>query len=91
MRGMAGVVATLAGGVLVSGAQPGNVNPYRIPLLLSLDANGEKLWERSEWPETGLGSGRGVTVDSCGNALWSVSARPTLDAPEQAYLAKLSL
>ncbi len=89
MRALAGVAATSTGTVFASGSLPGNVEPYRIPLLLALDATGEKLWERMEWPETGLGSGRQVAVDGCDAVLWSVSARPELEGRELAYLAKL--
>jgi hypothetical protein len=89
MRAVAGVAATSTGAVFASGSLPGNVEPYRIPLLIALDEAGEKLWERMEWPETGLGAGRQVAVDGCDAVLWSVSARPELEDRERAYLAKL--
>jgi hypothetical protein len=91
MRALTGVTTAASGAVLVSGAEPGNVNPFRRPLLLALDADGTSLWQRLEWPESGLGSGRGVAVDECGSVLWSVSARPSVQANDRAYLAKLFL
>jgi hypothetical protein len=91
LRALTGIAPTGSGGVVVSGALPGDAAPpFRMPVLAALDGSGAKLWQRSEWPETGLGSGRGVAVDGCGSVLWSVTAKPTLDTSERAYLAKLS-
>ncbi|HTQ04134.1 MAG TPA: hypothetical protein VMI54_09760 [Polyangiaceae bacterium] len=90
MRAVAGLAATASGNVVVSGATPGDADPYRIPILFALDPTGQALWQRTEWPETGLGAGRGVAVGSCGSVLWSVGAEPTLDSNERAYLAKLT-
>lgn len=91
MRALNGIAAASSGAVLVSGTEPGNVNPFRRPLLLALDASGQSLWQRLEWPDTGLGSGRGVTVDACGGVLWSLTSRPSVQSNDQAYLAKLFL
>jgi hypothetical protein len=93
MRALTGIAATTDGGVVASGAAPADAAaPYRMPVLFALDGSGQNLWQRSEWPETGIGSGRGVVVDGCGSVLWSVSVEPTLDenAKERAYLTKLS-
>jgi hypothetical protein len=61
-----------------------------MPVVFALDGSGSSLWSKTEWPETGLGSGRGVAVDGCGSVLWSVSAKPSFDTNERAYLVKLS-
>jgi hypothetical protein len=89
MRALSGVATSGAGAVFASGALPGNVDPYRMPLLIALDSNGEKLWERQEWPEPGLGAGRELAVDSCGAVLWSVSARSAPAQCDLGYLAKM--
>lgn len=91
MRALTGIANTQAGGVIVSGAGPADASPpFRMPVLFALDGSGSTLWSKSEWPETGLGSGRGVAVDACGSVLWSVSAKPSYDTSERAYLVKLS-
>jgi hypothetical protein len=89
MRSLPGLATTAQGNVVVSGAEPGDASPYRIPILFALDAAGNSLWQRTEWPATGLGAGRAVAVDGCDAVLWSVGAKPTLDTNERAYLAKL--
>jgi hypothetical protein len=90
MRTLAGISSNSKGEVIVSGATPGGVSPYRIPLLLALDAGGAELWRETEWPESGIGSGRALTVDACDAVIWSLSARPDLSSDEAPYLAKLS-
>ncbi len=91
MRALTGIANTAAGGFVVSGAGPADASPpFRMPVLSAFDGNGSTLWSKSEWPETGLGSGRGVAVDGCGSVLWSVSAKPSFDTNERAYLVKLS-
>ncbi len=90
MRALPGLATTSTGNAVVSGATPGDADTYRIPLLFALDPAGNALWQRTEWPDTGLGAGRGVTVDGCDQVLWSVGAKPTLETNERAYLAKLT-
>lgn len=90
MRMLAGIASNSNGDVIVSGATPGGVSPYRIPLLLALDADGGELWRETEWPESGIGSGRALTVDACDSVIWSLSARPDLSSEEAPYLAKLT-
>jgi hypothetical protein len=91
MRALTGIANTPAGGVVVSGAGPADASPpFRMPVVFALDGSGSSLWSKMEWPETGLGSGRGVAVDGCGSVLWSVSAKPSFDTNERAYLVKLS-
>jgi hypothetical protein len=90
MRTLSSISSNSRGDVLVSGATPGGVSPYRIPLLLALDASGEELWRETEWPESGIGSGRALSVDACDSVIWSLSARPDLSSEEAPYLAKLS-
>jgi len=90
MRALSGVTADSRGNVVLSGALPGDVTPFHIPQLSELDADGAELWRRSEWPETGIGAGHDVVVDSCDNLLWSVSVLPSLGSDEQPYIAKLS-
>ncbi|HEY4158423.1 MAG TPA: hypothetical protein VGM29_10005, partial [Polyangiaceae bacterium] len=90
MRELTGVTSDSAGDVIVSGALPGNVSPYQLSFLTKLDAGGAQLWQRSEWPATGIGSGNGVVVDACNDILWSVSVLPTIGDDKQPYIAKLS-
>lgn len=90
MRALSGVAFDSHGNAAVSGAFPGNVRPYRQPRLLFLDADGQQLWQRSEWPDTGLGAGHAVVADADDNVVWAISARPSLQLEEQAYLAKLA-
>lgn len=90
MRSVAGLSVDSRGNVLVSGALPGNVTPFHMPTLTELSSDGAQRWQRSEWPETGIGAGHGVLVDRCDDVLWSVSALPTLGADERPYLARLS-
>jgi hypothetical protein len=89
VRALSGVATSSTGAVFASGALPGNVEPYRIPLLIALGSNGEKRWERQEWPEPGLGAGRQLAVDGCDALLWSLSARPAPEQRDLAYLAKI--
>jgi hypothetical protein len=90
MRALTGLAATAQGNAVVSGALPGDAAPpNRMPIVAGLDASGQELWRQAEWPETGIGSGRGLAIDGCGAVLWSVTAKPTLQANERAYLAKL--
>jgi hypothetical protein len=90
VRELSGIAADVDGNVVVSGAEPGGVPSYRMPLLLVFDSEGDELWERGEWPLSGVGAGRRVAVDPCGDLLWSLSVRPSLDSNEHAYLAKLT-
>ncbi len=89
MRSLPGLATTAQGNVVISGAEPGDASPYRIPILFALDPAGHSLWQRTEWPDTGLGAGRAVAVDGCDAVLWAVAAKPTLATNEHAYLAKL--
>ncbi len=90
IRSLPGIASDSHGNVLVSGAYPGDVEPFRLSFLIELDPAGKDLWQRLEWPKTGLGAGHRVTVDSCDNVLWSMSVRPSLDQSERSYLAKLT-
>lgn len=90
LRALGGLATDGNGSIAFSGATPGGVPSYRIPLLVVLDAEGKELREKSEWPASGVGSGRALAGDPCGNWLWSISARPNLDSGERAYLAKLA-
>jgi hypothetical protein len=91
MRAVDSAAASLDGRIALSGALPGGVRPFRQSWLLELDRAGEQLFARAEWPETGIGAGRGVAFDSCGRLLWSLRVRPSLQAEERTYLAKLGL
>lgn len=90
MRALQGLASDSVGNIVFSGALPGGVQPYRIPFVAELDAAGGQLWRRAEWPKTGIGAGRGVTIDPCDNVLWSLSALPMLGSNEQPYVTKLS-
>jgi hypothetical protein len=90
MRTIDGAAGDALGNVVLSGALPGGVTPFRNAWLSAFDASGAPLWRRAEWPETGIGAGHGVAVDPCNNVFWSVSALPNLESEERAYVAKLS-
>jgi hypothetical protein len=90
IRSLPGIASDSHGNVLVSGASPGNVEPFRLSLLIELDPAGLERWQRLEWPKAGAGAGHRVAVDSCDNVLWSLSVRPSLDQSERSYLAKLT-
>jgi hypothetical protein len=90
MRSVRGAATDSGGNVVLSGALPGGVTPFRNSWLTALSAGGPPLWRRAEWPETGIGAGHAVTIDVCGDVLWSVSARSEIESEERAYLAKLS-
>lgn len=90
MRSLPSIAVGSADEVLISGVLPGGVRPFRQPLLLALAADGEPLWQRAEWPGTGIGAGHVVTVDARGDVVWALSARPSLELEEQSYLAKLA-
>ena len=90
MRALAGVATDSRDNIVLSGASPGGVTPFRIPLLSALSADGSELWRRAEWPKTGIGSGQDVVVDPCDNVLWSVSVLESIGSDEeQPYIAKL--
>ena len=91
MRTVESAAAGPDGRVALSGALPGGVRPFRQSWLLELDSGGDELSRRAEWPETGIGAGHGVTFDRCGQLLWSVSVRPSLQAEDRAYLVKLGI
>jgi len=91
MRALPGLSVGAQNTVVLSGAMPGNVRPYHIPFAARLRADGAELWQRSEWPKTGIGAGHDIVVDPCDNLLWSVSAVPSLGSDERPYLAKLLL
>jgi len=90
MRALPSVATDSHDNILLSGASPGGVTPFRIPLLSALSADGSELWRRSEWPKTGIGGGQDVVVDPCDNVLWSVSVLESIGSDEeQPYIAKL--
>lgn len=93
VRSLSGIASDSHGNVLVSGAYPGNVPPYRLPLLIEFDSAGNDV-VRSERLETGsstdAGVGHGVAFDPCDNALWSLSLPPAPNANARSFLAKLA-
>jgi hypothetical protein len=90
MRAVSGAAIDLNGHTVLSGALPGGVRPFRQTWLAKLDANGAEVWHRAEWPDTGIGAGRGVAIDRNAQVFWSLSARPSLELEERFYLAKLT-
>jgi hypothetical protein len=90
MRSLPGVALDASGDVVISGALPGGVRPFRQTLVAKLAADGTEQWRRAEWPDTGIGAGHGVAVDPSGYVFWAISARPSLAGEEQSYLAKLA-
>jgi hypothetical protein len=90
MRELQGVAVDSLNHVVFSGALPGGVPPYRIPVVSELDPHGSALWRRAEWPESGIGAGHRVAIDPCDNVVWSLSALPAIGSNEQPYVSKLS-
>jgi hypothetical protein len=90
IRSLPGIASDSRGNVLVSGAYPGDVEPFRLSFLIELDPVGLERWQRLEWPTPGAGAGHRVAVDSCDNALWSLTVRSAPDQAERSYLAKLT-
>ncbi len=90
MRALQGVATDSVGNIAFSGALPGGVQPYRIPLVSELDSEGSQLWRRAEWPKTGIGVGLRVAIDPCDNVYWALSALPTIGSNEQPYITKLA-
>jgi len=92
VRSLDGIAVDSRGNVIVSGAYPGNVPPYRLPLLVELDADGSDV-ERPFYvgnATTDAGAGHGVAFDSCDNLLWSFGAPPEPSATSRSFLAKLA-
>lgn len=90
MRAMSGAAVDSNGNSVLSGALPGGVRPFRQTWLAKLDTNGAQVWQRAEWPDTGIGAGGGVAVDSDARVFWSLNARPSLELEERSYLALLT-
>jgi hypothetical protein len=90
MRAVSGAAIGAHGQTILSGTLPGGVRPFRQTWLAKLDAGGAEAWHRSEWPDTGIGTGRALAVAGNGQVFWSLSARPSLELEEQSYLAKLT-
>lgn len=89
VRAVGGLVVDASGGPVVSAALPGGVRPFRLTWLGAFDAQGCARWQRSEWPATGIGAGHALDVDGSGRLLWGLSARPSLEAEEQSFIATL--
>jgi hypothetical protein len=88
-RAVPGVAADVHGDIAVSSVLPGGVRPFRRPRVSLLGPDGGGLWQQVEWPDTGIGAGHGIAFDANQDVIWSISARPSLELEEQAYLAKL--
>lgn len=89
-RAVPGVATDVHGDVAVSSVLPGGVRPFRRPRVSLLGPDAQGLWQRNEWPDTGIGAGHGIAFDANQDLIWSLSARPSLELEEQAYLAKLA-
>jgi hypothetical protein len=89
-RSVPGVAVDTHGDIAVSSVLPGGVRPFRRPRIALLGPDAQGLWQRSEWPDTGVGAGHAVTFDANQDLIWSVSARPSHQLEEHAYLAKLA-
>lgn len=92
VRSLPGIASDSKDEVLVSGAYPGNVPPYRLPLLVEFDSSGEDVARtvRPMSAVTDAGSGYGVAFDRCDNALWSLSAPPVPSMDTRSFLTKLT-
>ncbi len=90
VRSLSSVVADSRGRIALSETLPGGVRPFRRVSLTLLDAQGVELWQRAEWPDTGIGAGRSLSVGPCDELIWSLDARASLtDDGESAFVAKL--
>ncbi|HVY29693.1 MAG TPA: hypothetical protein VHB79_24205 [Polyangiaceae bacterium] len=87
LREVGGLVVDGSGGAIVSAASPGGVRPFRLTWLGAFDGDGRERWHRAEWPDTGIGAGRALAVQGCERLIWGISARPSLEAEEQSYIA----
>lgn len=87
LREVGGLVADASGGAILSAASPGGVRPFRLTWLGAFDGRGRERWHRAEWPDTGIGSGRALALHGCERLIWGLSARPSLEAEEQSYIA----
>lgn len=90
MRALPGVASNSRGNLVLSGALPGSLRPFRQPWVSELDSFGAELWRCAEWPEGGLGAGHLVAVDACDAPLWVISVLPESQADERWYVAKLA-
>lgn len=89
-RAVPGVAADAHRDIAVSSVLPGGVRPFRRPRVALFGPDASPLWERAEWPDTGIGAGHGITFDANQDVIWSLSARPSLELEEQPRLAKLA-
>lgn len=87
-RAISGVAADLAGNVYVSGSAPGNVPPYRTPLLFTLDAEGNERPMAATYDMAG--TGHAVATDVCGDVLFTFATpASSLEELGRSYVAKL--
>ena len=87
-RAISGIATDAAGNVYVSGSAPGNVPPYRTPLLAGFDGAGG---ERPLPPDYDMaGVGHAIATDLCGDVVFSF-ATPGTSSTElgRSYVAKL--
>jgi hypothetical protein len=87
-RAISGVAVDAAGNVYVSGSAPGNVPPYRTPLLAGFDDAGEKRALPPDYDMAGVG--HAIATDACGDVFFSF-ATPGASSTElgRSYVAKL--
>jgi hypothetical protein len=91
VRSIQGVAVDSLGSVFVSGAYPGNAQPYRSLLLLQFDSQGRDVALAAHLASdlTTGGAGHGITVDRCDRVLWTLSAPLGSERVESSFLAKL--
>jgi hypothetical protein len=92
VRSIEGIATDSLNRVFASGAYPGDATPYRIPLLLEFDAEGNELGlgARLDAELTEKGAGHGVAVDKCNSVLWASSLPLGENELERSFLTKLA-
>jgi hypothetical protein len=88
-RAISGIAADAAGNVYVSGSAPGNVPPYRTPLLAGFDDAGHERKLPLDYDMAGVG--HAIATDLCGDVVFTF-ATPGASSVEigRSYVAKLS-
>jgi hypothetical protein len=87
-RAMTGVAADAAGNVYATGSAPGNVPPYRTPLLVGFDGEGHERVLPTNYDMAGVG--HAIATDLCGDVVFTF-ATPGATSEElgRSYVAKL--
>jgi hypothetical protein len=87
-KALSGIAADAAGNVYASGSAPGNVPPYRTPLLAGFDADGREHTLPPNYDMAGVG--HAIATDVCGDVFFTF-ATPGASSDElgRSYVVKL--